>query len=674
MASFVPPSTSGRRRARRALLQAGRGALLLVAPLIWGCGLGPVDRSIHELIEMRSEKMGAVPVRPREYADPRAYDREGQYRTELETTNPPASALNYTPADPNRDPSVLLNEFALQASGRAEGEELRLLSLSDVWDISQSTAREYLSAEEDYIFAAIRLLIERHLWGPRFFDDVRAAVAGNLDEGSNQASLNVVNDLRVTQRLPYGGQVEAAWIWQATEQLREQATGQYEQSSRLVLSGNVPLLRGAGQSARESRIQAERDLVYAARSFERFRREFFVDIGRDYFDLLAQQAGISNQKRVLRSVYEQLEETKAKFKAGDFTQIDVNNVQNTVLRTKSDLDDQRDRYITSLDRFKIRLGIPVEQYVDVVPIAFDLTEPAVSLEEATSRALSLRLDLQNERDQLDDGSRAVANARNELLPDLDVNGALTLPTDNDDSTGGLVLDADETAYEVGVTFGLPLDRQIERLQLRQSVIELERQMRNLEAFEDNVILSARSTRRFMERARATLALSEERVRITEQRKEEQTLKRDETTTQERLDTENDLIQALNARDESETALRIAILDYLLATGQLRVKRDGELEPIPGMEFPPARMYEEIDDLDKWYLDPELPEAEEIDDAPADGDAGVPAEGGDVGGDDAVDDVVVPDDAEPQGDAAPRDDVVPEEGDDGDVDGAALSDS
>ena len=31
-----------------------------------------------------------------------------------------------------------------------------------------------------------------------------------------------------------------------------------------------------------------RNLVYATRSFERFRREFFVDIAVDYFNLMAQ--------------------------------------------------------------------------------------------------------------------------------------------------------------------------------------------------------------------------------------------------------------------------------------------------------------------------------------------------------------------------------------------------
>jgi len=582
----------------------GRCTIVGLVATICGCSnLGPIDRSIQDIIDARSAKLGSVPPRERVWGDPRK--NAEQYDTELQTTNPPASDLTYVPADPNRDPGAMLAAFAREAAGAEPEREVRRLTLADIWEISQTSSRTYLNAEEDYIFSAISLLIERHEWGPRFFDDVSATLDGDLDDGSNQAAVNVVNDLRVTQRLPYGGNVEAAWIWRATEQLREQTTGRYRQSSEIVLSGNLPLLRGAGMVAREDLIQSERNLIYAAREFERFRREFFVDIASDYFSLLEQQASISNQKRRLVSLYLQFEETQAKHERGLLPLTDVNNAQNALLETKSNLDNARDSYITSLDRFKIRLGIPVDDFIDVVPIAFDLTEPAISLREATARALALRLDLQNERDQVDDTRRGVAIAKNQILPNLDLNASVRLPTDPDEDEGGVAFDPDETDYLVGVTFGLPLDRKQERLRLRQAIIQYERSLRNLDAFEDNVILDARASRRRVEQARADLTLAEERVRITEIRKLEQTLKPDTTTTQERLDTENDLIEAKNARDRAETELRISILEYLLQTGQLRVGSDGQFQPIPGMEFPPATLFSELDDLADWWKNPLL---------------------------------------------------------------------
>ena len=47
------------------------------------------------------------------------------------------------------------------------------------------------------------------------------------------------------------------------------------------------------------------------------------------------------------------------------------------------------------------------------------------------------------------------------------------------------------------------------------------------------------------------------------------------------------MSAEQARDQARTDLRNAVLDYLLSTGQLRVNRDGSLDPIPGMQAAPA---------------------------------------------------------------------------------------
>jgi outer membrane protein TolC len=316
--------------------------------------------------------------------------------------------------------------------------------------------------------------------------------------------------------------------------------------------------------------------------------------------------------------------------------IDVNNIENQFLETTSALDNLRDQYITQLDRFKINLGIPIERHIDVVPLAFDLSEPEISLQEATARALALRLDLQTERDRLDDERRNLVIAKNELLPDLDLDANLTIPTDPDEDVGGVGFDPDELDYSVGITFGLPLDRRQERLRLRQSVIRLERAIRDLNEAEDNVILDARSTRRFIERARANLRLAERRVVITEQRREAQLAQLDQFTTQERLDTENDLIDAKSDRDNAETDLRIAILNYMLATGQMRVDRDGQLEPIPGMEFPPARIFADVENLDRWFEDPPLEEIERrimegLEQADPEGGDVVPADPVDPGG-------------------------------------------
>src|SRR5439155_4560160 len=138
---------------------------------------------------------------------------------------------------------------------------------------------------------------------------------------------------------------------------------------------------------------------------------------------------------------------------------------------------QREGYILQLDRFKIRLGIAVATPLQIEDERLDVPEPETSFEEATRRALAYRLDLQNERDKLDDARRAVRNARNQLLPDLNAAASVTFPTDADAREGGVVYEPDDVAYSASLTLGWPLDRRAERLRLRQSVIGLQKSVR-----------------------------------------------------------------------------------------------------------------------------------------------------------------------------------------------------
>ena len=360
------------------------------------------------------------------------------------------------------------------------------------------------------------------------------------------------------------------------------ATGRYVQSSRIAVDGTVPLLRGAGYAAQESLIQAERNLVYAAREFEDFRRNLFVSIASEYFGLLQQLDGIESQEKQLES-FEQLEaRQKAWYDAGKLPEIDVNLAANNTLNARASLANRRESYVLALDRFKVRLGLPVRQAVRIQPFELNIPEPDISMVAATELALGFRLDLQNQRDRLDDARRQVRIAQNNLLPDLNLGAGVTLPTDDDAREGGVVYELDDLRYNAGITFGLPLDREIERLQLRASMISRQSAERAFARFRDEVILDVRARVREIERARFNLVLAEQRVEITKRRAEEQEIRADEVDTQARVDTANDLLNAEQARDQARTDLRNSVLNYLLATGQLRVQRDGTLEPLPGM--------------------------------------------------------------------------------------------
>lgn len=579
-------------------LFSAAGTILVFLP---GCERPmTIDERVQRLISATSERArsnATTPTMHRTADDPGA-TRARQTTLSPDTVNMHASEISYAPADENRDVRQRLDRYSEQAGvPKAQIDEngkpvarpptpgAVAMNLSASLRQSQLTGREFINAEEETMLAAIRVLIERHLWGPRLFNDTTLGINGSGANGQSSSALNVVNQLRATQRLPYGGSVEAAWVWNATEQLREQSTGRYTQSSRLALSGNIPLLRGAGQVAREDIIQAERDLIYRTRTFERFRREYLVNICNDFFSLVQAQKQIANTERQLDSSKWVEKSVKARVEAGRTDSFEANLTTNQRLSVEASLASQRESFILQVERFKIRLGLALESRLDIREIDLDLPDPEIDVDEAVRRALEFRLDLQNTRDQLDDSRRGVFNARDQLLPDLNLSGSVGVPTDPAKRNGGLAPSTSDLDYAASATLSLPLDRETERLNLRSQIIGLQRRQRQYEQDRDNIVVRVRSSLRNVDLARFQLQLAEQQVEINRRRLEGQKLKQDTVTPQALVDSLNELLSAENNRDRAQTDLRNAILNYLLESDQLRVTRDGAFEALQGMTAP-----------------------------------------------------------------------------------------
>ncbi len=510
--------------------------------------------------------------------------REGLYATQPPTNNPAADALAFDVAGELAQVPARLDRNAALAAAAIGYDPALLLTLDLEGSLreAQISAREFRSAEEDYVLAAIRLLIEQHRWDPRLFNDTTFRAAGVGDDGRFDTALRIINELRATQRLPYGGEVEARWITQATDNLRERVGSEYFQSNTLAIDANVPLLRGAGMVARETLIQSERDLIYAARNFEEFRREFLVSIAVDYFRLVQALSQIQNQAAQLSSLLQFEQEQQAKVDAGIVAAFALADAQNRVFAARAALDQQRENFVVQLERFKIRLGLSVETPVRITGSAISLAAPEVDMNQAMQAALGNRLDLQTERDRVVDARRDVLVARNQVLPDLNLSAGASIGSDDQNDNAGFSLDPKDADWDASVTFGLPLDRRTERLQLRQTAIALQQRERTYDQFRDNLLLDVRRSARGIDLARRQLELAEYRVEINVRRRQEQELKRDEIPTRTRLETEADLLDALNARDQAATDLRIAILNFLRDSGQLRVAQEGTIAALPGL--------------------------------------------------------------------------------------------
>ncbi len=556
-------------------------ALLLSTLALAGCSsMERIDARISRVLNDRSGGIDARPPRVAPSGVP-GMERQRLYEREPGTTNPPAESLTFDAADPSRDVLERLQSF-----GEVTGEPVEI-GIVEALRTAQTSAREYIFAEEEYILAVIRLLIERHLWGPRFFNDTTLQAGFDSLDGRYTTALSVINEFRATQRLPYGGELEARHVTQAAQQLIDIAGGEYTQSSQLILSANIPLLRDSGLIAQEQLIQSNRDVIYAARNFERFRRSLLVSIADDYFDLVARLGVIRNLKTQVYNFEELFKKRQAEVDAEREPAFEAQNVEQRLLDAQASLESSRENYRLALDRFKVRLGLPIETHLVITPDALSLPDPSISPGEAARLATIYRLDFQNTRDRVTDARRGVKNSKNQLLPDLDLFASASLSTDSDPNESSRPnYDLDDTDYAVGVTFGLPLDREIDRLNLRSSQIGLYRSERDFDERRDLIILEARGAVREIERARNDLRLRDLAVQINRRRLQEFAIniRFGQVNTQDLLDAQADQLQLENSLEDAKRALRISILQYLLSTGQLRVDADGTLIPLPGMNL------------------------------------------------------------------------------------------
>lgn len=494
------------------------------------------------------------------------------------TVNPPAKEIHFQPSDEANRVMERLEAYAQQA---AKG---RRMNLNEALAYAIRYSREYRFAEEEYVLAVLRLLIQRHLWGPRLFNDLQATFVSIGDDGFFDSSLELINDLRVTQRLPYGGEVSARLLAAATEDLHRRVAGENTQTADLILTADVPLLRGAGQVAREDLIQAERNVIYAARDFERFRRSFLFDISRVFLDLVVQSHGIMNSQRQVGLKEEFELKERALVDAGRRPPFDAALAEQGTLFARDRLSNQQEGNRLAVDRFRVRIGMPQEEPLVIETSTPGLPTPRSDISAAVAVAMRYRLDLQNRRDELTDARRAIENAHNALLADLDLSVSIEIPTDDTKRRAGLDFDPQNTAFRAGFSLSLPLDREIERLNLRRSQIDLERTIREYERFRDIIAVEVRASVRKIDQARFSAELQEENVRIANRRLAEIEAAPERASALERSDAVDDQLRARDDYDRARRDLQIALLAYLLSTGQLRVDSSGSILPLQGMEL------------------------------------------------------------------------------------------
>jgi len=455
------------------------------------------------------------------------------------------------------------------------------ISLAKAVEIATANNRNYQEQKEYLYLKALSLTLQRHDFAMQWFGSIDSGYEHNAADESLYANTGTgrTGGIGFNQMLASGAVISTNIALDWTRFL----TGSPRTSLGSVLSASItqPLLRGAGRKvAQENLTQAERNVLYQIRTFNRYRKTFVVSIIYDYYKILQQENKVLNEKNNFESVSQSQLRLEMEAKAGIRDSFEVDQAEQNKLSA-------RDRYISAqrqlqqdLDEFKIRLTIPTTTEIVLDPNELStlktekISKPQYSLRDAIDTSLTNRLDLANKKDKIDDAARKIIVAENNLEADLNLIGGMSAPSKGKTDFGKIQFQ--DGSYYMGVEVDLPFDRKSERNAYREAIIALEQYQRDYENEMDEVKLQVRQAYRKLIESAERYKIQQVSLKLAEKRVESTSLLLDAGRAQTRdyLDAQDDLLVAQNSLVAALVDHSVEKLNFFRDIGVLQVKPDG----------------------------------------------------------------------------------------------------
>ncbi len=251
-------------------------------------------------------------------------------------------------------------------------------------EVALLNSREYQAAREQVYLVALALTLNRFEFATQWFGGFGPTYsrvgAGSLPTEAN--TLSVAGAAGFSRFLPAGGQLLTnfanSFVWEFTGNTGAVVNGSF--TATLI----QPLLRGFGRDVRlEDLTQAERELLYAVRTYARFRKLFWAGVAVQpdgYLGLLLQVQNLRNARENLQAQEENYLRTEFAFQGNRRSVVDVDQAFQGLLQARQQILNAEVDLETSLDRFKRQLGLPprLKVELDDGPLKlFVVLDPAV---------------------------------------------------------------------------------------------------------------------------------------------------------------------------------------------------------------------------------------------------------------------------------------------------------
>ncbi len=339
---------------------------------------------------------------------------------------------------------------------------------------------------------------------------------------------------------------------------------------------NQPLLRGFGPNTTYFELRnSVRSRVAQERSYELARQRLAIEVTSAYYQIVRQRSLLGVSRQSLKRSNGLREASEARMQVGLASKLDVFRAELQASQTQESLVQSRTALDNALESFRLSLGLAPSEPVE--PEARALVDDASleiePTEVLTAQAVASRLELAEARDQIHDSERSLALARQNLLPQLDLNLSWSRvgfgPTYADASR------ASDSRWNLTVSSSYPLERSLDRTNRAIAELDLAARKRFLAQREQEVEADVRAAVRSLERLRKSIDLQRKSVEFSSQQLRLASLRyqRGLASNFDVIDAEGSLVSARTALVGLLTDFQVARVQLMRAVGTLDVAKE-----------------------------------------------------------------------------------------------------
>ncbi len=295
-------------------------------------------------------------------------------------------------------PSAIVPGLASGDVGVQQG-----LTLSKIVELAKLNSRRYQSQKEQLYVAALDVSLQRYDYDLKFApsgNGTSVSYSHSRTNGDTVNQLSIPTAFQLERMLATGGNLVARFANDVVLTFNGPNGFASDIGSELLFDLTQSVLQR--DVLLERLIASERSVVYAARDFARFRKQFFFDLASQYYAILQAYRAIEIDSQNYFSLVRTFEQAQAEVRAAVENapnQVAVDQFEQSMLSGRSRLITRCNQLERALDELKLIMGLPTEQPLQVNLNELDQLTLLDRLSVAAERASRWRSRVRRERER-----------------------------------------------------------------------------------------------------------------------------------------------------------------------------------------------------------------------------------------------------------------------------------